>query len=79
MAKAGRLRSGLINERYSQLAEIKEGELEALLQQLRLGVGEGKGRERWVALGLNLLAGIIIIRFGVLAGPWLRKVLGIGG
>lgn len=64
-------------ERYSKLAEVEEGKAQAIMQQIELAVGHNKGRERTIALLLNLLAGIIVFILGVIAGPALTKWLGI--
>ena len=65
-------------EKYSKLAEIEEGKAKAIMQQIDLTIGRHKGRERLIALFLNLLAGVIVFVLGVIVGPALTKWLGIG-
>lgn len=77
VVKVGKLREEY--EKYEQLAQIEERKAEALIKQLEATVGHGRSRERWVALGINLVAGLIVFILGVLLGPWLKQLLGIGG
>ena len=56
-------------ERYSQLAEIEEDKARALLKEVQTVLGKGKNRERWVALCISLVAGILIFLLGIFAGP----------
>lgn len=72
--KVGRLREEY--ERYQQLAQVEEGKAAALIKQLEATLGRGRGRERWVALGIHLFAGLLIFILGIVLSPWLRKVLG---
>ena len=66
-------------EKYEQLAKVEEGKARALIAQIEETVGRGQSRERWIALGINLAAGIIVFLLGVLAGPRITAWLGIGG
>ena len=74
-------------EQYSKLAEIESDKASAIISQLERAVGSGKKRERWIALGINLIAGIIVFLAGVaLNGPvrgffaatanWVKSVFG---
>jgi hypothetical protein len=56
-------------QRYSQLVDIEEGKAKALLNEVQTTLNKGKGRERLVALVINLIAGIMIFLLGVFAGP----------
>ncbi len=42
-----------------------------------LNASRGRGRERMISLGLNLVAGLIMFVLGVVLGPWLTRILGI--
>ena len=64
-------------EKYSKLAAIEEEKAKAIVQQIELTVGKGKGVERLISLGLNLLAGVIIFVLGIYCGPKLTTWLGI--
>jgi len=73
--KVGRLRAEY--ERYQELARVEEGKAAALIKQLEATLSRGRGSERWVALGINLIAGLVIFILGILLSPWLRKLLGV--
>jgi hypothetical protein len=66
-------------ERYQQLATVEEGKAKALIEQLQLTLGAGRSRERWIALAINIVAGIIVFVLGVWLSPWIKTLLGIGG
>ena len=74
--KVGKLQAEY--EKYDELAKVKEGEARALIAQIETTIGRGRSRERWIALGINLIAGMIVFLLGVLAGPWITNWLGIG-
>ena len=65
-------------EKYSKLAEVEEGKARAIMQQIETVIGRHRGRERLVALLLNLLAGAVVFVLGVILGPPLTRWLGIG-
>lgn len=73
--KVGRLKEEY--KRYQELAQVEEANAAALIKQLDASLGRGRGRERWVALIINLLAGLVIFILGIVLGPWLRKLLGV--
>lgn len=75
--KVGKLQAEY--EKYEQLAKVEEEKARALIDQIEETVGRGRSRERWVALGINLAAGIIVFLLGVVAGPRITGWLGIGG
>ena len=62
-------------DRYSQLAEIEADKAKALIEELSLTLGKSQKRERWVAFGINLIAGAIIFVAGVLLGAPVRRFL----
>jgi hypothetical protein len=64
------------HEKYKSLAAIEEKNAKAIMTQLEEKLNEGKGRERWIALVINLVAGIIIFVLGVLVSPYLTKAFG---
>ena len=66
-------------ERLSALASIEEEKAAALIQEIQKTVMHGRGKERVLAVLLNLAVGVAIFVFGVVAGPWLRDMLGIAG
>lgn len=59
-------------ERYSKLAGIEADKAEALIKELSLTLGKGQKRERWVAFGINLVAGALIFVAGVMLGEPLK-------
>jgi hypothetical protein len=75
--KVGKLQAEY--EKYEQLAKVEEGKARALIDQIEETVGRGRSQERWIALGINLVAGILVFLLGVFAGPWITAWLGIGG
>lgn len=75
--KVGKLQAEY--EKYEQLAKVEEGKARALIDQIEETVGRGRSRERWIALGINLAAGIIVFLLGVIAGPRITAWLWIGG
>jgi len=56
---------------YSQLAEIEAAKAQALLMQIEATVGRQAGKERWIAFGINIAAGIILFVLGI----WLSDPL----
>lgn len=75
VAKLQRLKNE--HDKYSKLAEVEEEKAKAIMQQIELAVSRSKGKERIIALALNLLAGIIVFSLGVVLGPHLTTWLGI--
>jgi predicted RNase H-like nuclease (RuvC/YqgF family) len=66
-------------ERYQQLASVEEGKAKALVEQLQQTLGAGRSRERWIALAINIVAGIIVFILGVWLSGWIRSLFGIHG
>jgi len=64
-------------KKYSELVEVEEGKAKPIIQQIETAIGRNRGKERLIALGLNLLAGIIVFLLGVGFGPPLTKWAGI--
>mgnify|MGYP001618767100 CR=1 FL=1 len=65
-------------ERYQHLATVEEPKAKALIEQLQEALGAGRTRERWIALAINLAAGLIVFVLGVWLSPRVRAILGIG-
>ena len=65
-AHLARLRSEA--ERLSALAEIEQQKVLPLLKELDAVLNKGRSRERWIALGLNILAGALFFFLGVYVG-----------
>lgn len=55
------------HEKYSQLAQIEANKAEALLKQVEYTLGKEQKKERWVALAMHLIFGLIFFVLGVLA------------
>ena len=64
-------------EKYQGLAAIEEKQAKALMIELDQKLNEGRGRERLIALGINLLAGIIVFVLGVALSPYVKTILGL--
>jgi hypothetical protein len=63
--------------RYQELATMEEHKAKALIVELQKALGVGCGRERWIALAINLIAGFIIFVLGVWLSPRVSSWLGI--
>ncbi len=61
-------------DRYSKLAEVEESKAAAIMKQLEVTLSRDRGRERWISLGINIIAGLILFLLGVVLGP---KVTGL--
>jgi hypothetical protein len=61
---------------YSQLSQIEAEKARALLEEVQASVSRGQAKERWIAFGINLVAGLLLFIVGVwLSDPvkhWLR-------
>ncbi len=66
-------------DKYSQLAAVEEDKAKVIIQQIEATIGRNRGKERIIALGLNLVAGMIVFVLGVVLGPHLTTWLGLGG
>ncbi len=64
-------------DRYSALAEVEEDKAKALVAQIELTIGKGRGLERFISLLLNIVAGILVFVLGVFIGPYITEWLGI--
>jgi hypothetical protein len=64
-------------EKYQQLASIEEDKAKALIHQLQEAVGENQARERWIALLINVVAGLLVFVLGVWLSPWVTSFLGL--
>jgi hypothetical protein len=60
-------------DKYSKLAAIEEDKARALVVQLDSLLSRDRGRERWVSLAINLVAGLLIFVLGIVAGPRLAR------
>ncbi len=65
-------------EKYEQLAKVEELKAQAIIKQLDEALGKNKPKERWIALGINLVAGIFVFILGIVFGPWIKIWLNIG-
>ncbi len=52
-------------ERYSELAEIEGEKVEALVKQLELTVSSSRGRDRWIALSISVIASLLVFFLGI--------------
>jgi hypothetical protein len=62
------------HERYSQLAEVEAKKAQALLTQIESTLGKNAGKERWIAFGINIVAGLIIFVLGVIFSDQLKSL-----
>ena len=54
------------HDRLAGLTKIQAENATALLQQVEDTLGRSRGRERWIAFVINLLAGVVIFVLGVI-------------
>jgi cell division FtsZ-interacting protein ZapD len=66
------------HSRYSQLEQIDAEKAQALLKEIRRSIGQGQAKERWIAFGSNLAAGLLLFVLGVWLSNPLKHFLGIG-
>ena len=64
-------------EHYKGLASIEEKQARALMEQLQDSLSQGRGRERLVALAINIVAGLVIFILGVWLSPLIRELFGV--
>lgn len=64
-------------DKYSKLAEVEEEKASAIILQIESAIGGSRGKERMIALAINLLAGVIVFVLGVILGPALTRWLGV--
>jgi len=62
------------HERYSQLADMEAKKAEALLTQIEATLGKNVGKERWIAFGINIAAGMIFFVLGVFLSDPLKHL-----
>ena len=62
-------------EKYENLVSISKGQSKALLQQLEHYQSQGRGRERWIALLVNVAAGIVVFILGILVSPYIKSFI----
>ena len=65
-------------QRYSELADIEEEKAKVLLREVQLVINKGKKIERFISLGISVVAGIVIFIFGIIVGPKITGWLGVG-
>jgi hypothetical protein len=63
------------HDRLSGLTKIEAEKAAALLQQVEDTVGRGRGRERWIAFLINLVAGVVIFVLGVILSDSLTNLI----
>jgi hypothetical protein len=63
------------HEKYSQLAQIEASKAEAILSQIEATVGRDRKKERWIAFGINIAAGVVMFILGVALSDSLKELL----
>jgi hypothetical protein len=64
-------------EKLSKLAQVEEDKAAAFIKQVQQTLSQGRGNERLISFGINILSGIIMFVFGIIFGPPLTNLLGI--
>ncbi|WPD23158.1 MAG: hypothetical protein SD837_01070 [Candidatus Electrothrix scaldis] len=62
-------------EKYQNLASISEEQSKALIKQLEYYQDQGKGKERLIALLINIVAGVLVFILGVFLSPFLTSLI----
>ena len=65
-------------EQYKSLSNLEEKEAEALLKEVEDLLSKGRGKERFVGFILSLIGGLIVFILGVVFGPTIQRLIGIG-
>jgi hypothetical protein len=52
-------------EHFERLANIERDAARDVIAEIEASVGRGRPKERWIALVINLIAGLIIFGFGI--------------
>ncbi|MCI5119859.1 MAG: hypothetical protein D3908_01440 [Candidatus Electrothrix sp. AUS4] len=60
-------------DKYQNLASISEEQSKALIKQLEYYQDQSKGKERLIALLINIVAGIFVFILGVFLSPFLTS------
>ena len=63
------------HEQYSNLAQIEAKKAEVLITQIETALGRNVSRERWIAFGINIVAGLILFVLGVVVSEPLKHLL----
>lgn len=61
-------------EKVSQLASLTAAQGEAVAASLAQVLGRTQTKERWVAFGINIVAGLLLFVLGVFASDWVKEV-----
>ena len=61
-------------QRVASLAELTKEQGEAVAKTLEQTLGKNQSRERWIALGINIVAGSIIFVLGVFLSDWIKEL-----
>lgn len=56
-------------EKYQELASIEQAKSEPLMRQVQQTISKGQVRERWIAFGINLIAGTLLFFAGIALSP----------
>ncbi len=63
-------------QRVATLAELTREQGEAVAKTLEQTLGKSQVRERWIAFGVNIVAGLILFVLGVFLSDWVRELPG---
>lgn len=62
-------------ERISELSKLTQAQADAVAKSLELALGRSATRERLIAFGINIGAGLILFVVGVAASDWVKGVI----
>lgn len=63
-------------QRVASLAELTKEQGEAVAKTLEQTLGKSQSRERWIAFGINIVAGLVIFVLGVFLSDWIQELPG---
>lgn len=65
-------------ERVSELSKLTQAQADAVAKSLEMAMGRSANRERLIAFGINIVAGLILFLIGVFASDLVQGLVGTG-
>jgi hypothetical protein len=62
-------------KRLSELSTITSAQAEALARQIEISLGKGKRAERFVAFGINIVAGVVVFVLGIFMSEPIKALI----
>ncbi|MDH2135302.1 hypothetical protein N5J77_29725 [Sphingobium yanoikuyae] len=64
-------------ERISELSRLTQNQADAVAKSLEIALGRSASRERLIAFGINIAAGLILFVIGVFASDWVKQLISV--